>query len=346
MPYYLVKHQFTCGVDLHGRNLYLCVLDRDGEKLLHRRVGCDPRRLLKVLAPFRGDLVIGVECMFKWYWLADLCSENDIEFVLGHALDMRAVHGAKSGNDRLDAERIARLLLGGLFPIAYVYPAGMRSVRDLMRRRSYHVRRRSDLFNHIQMKGLQDNLDPFGKIARASLREGIEDRFTDPAVRCSVEADLALVDLYDVVIPRLEKRILDSAKGHDHHALSLLKSINGVGDVIGLTLMYEIHAIHRFASVGRFLSYSCLVKCKKTSDGKVKGVGGSKRGNLHLKNAFSEAAVHFLRSNGKGQALHSRLVKKHGPQKALAVLAAKLGRAVYFMLLRTTPFDLDRFVAA
>jgi len=346
MPYYLVKHQYTCGVDLHGRNLYLCVLDRDGEKLLHRRVGCDPRRLLKVLDPFREDLVIGVECMFKWYWLADLCADNDIEFVLGHALDMRAVHGAKSGNDRMDAERIARLLLGGLFPYAYVYPVGMRSTRDLMRRRSFHVRRRSDLFNHIQMKGLQANLDPFGKIARPSLREGLKERFSDPAVRCSVEADLSLIDLYDVVVERLEKSILESAKAHDRHALSLLKSVNGVGDVIALTLLYEIHDIQRFESVGRFLSYSCLVRCKKTSDGKVKGVGGKKRGNLHLKDGFSEAAVHFLRGNAKGQALHSRLVKKHGTQKALGVLAAKLGRAVYFMLLRNTPFDLDRFVTA
>ena len=346
MQYYLGKHQFTCGVDLHGRNLYLCVLDRDGEKLLHRRIDCNPRKLLAALEPYREDLIIGVECMFKWYWLADFCAEHGIRFVLGHALDMRAVHGAKSGNDRLDAERIARLLLGGLFPCAFVYPPEMRSTRDLMRRRGYHVRRRSDLLQHIQIKGLQANLAPFGKISDHTRREGLLELFDDPAVHCSVEADLSLIDLYDSIIQRLEKKILAAARVHDHHAFSLLKSVNGIGDIIALSVLYEIHSIRRFKEVGNFLSYSCLIKGSKTSDGKPKGYGGSKRGNLHLKNAFSEAAVHFLRGNTKGQALHSRLVKKHGKQKALSVLAAKIGRAVFFMLHRNTPFDLDLFVRA
>jgi transposase len=346
MRYYTDKHQHTCGADLHGRNLYLCILDPDRRKLLHRRVPCDAERLLFELASFREDLVIGVECMFKWYWLADFCAEHDIPFVLGHALEMKAVHGAKSGDDRLDAERIARLLHGGLFPLAYVYPRGMRSTRDLMRRRSYLVQRRTALTNHIQITNTQYNLPPLGKIDGIAKRENIETRFDDPAVRASIEADLAVIDILDVVIARLERAILKAAKVHDRHAFSLIKSVNGIGDIIGLTLLYEIHDIHRFETVQGFMSYCRLVKCWKTSDGKPKGAGCSKRGNHHLKWAFSEAAALFLRGNQKGQKLHSRLVKKHGKAKALGILAAKLGRAVYFMMRRNTPFDLDRFVGA
>lgn len=346
MRYYTEKHRHTCGADLHGRNLYLCILDPDRQALLHRRVPTDAKRLLATLQPFRDDLIIGVECMYKWYWLADFCSEHNIPFVLGHALDMKAVHGAKSGNDRLDAERIARLLHGGLFPMAYVYPRNMRSTRDLMRRRSYLVHDRSAYFNHIQISASQYNLPSLGKINTAPKRENICSLFEDPAVHASIEADLTVVDILDVAIARLEKAILKAAKVHDHHAFSLLKSVNGIGDIVGLTLLYEIHDIRRFDSVQGFMSYSNLVKCWKTSDGKTKGAGGSKRGNHHLKWAFSEAAVLFLRANPNGQALHSRLVKKHGKPLALAILAAKLGRAVYFMLLRNVPFDLDRFVSA
>ena len=101
MQYYTERHRHTCGVDLHGRNLYLCVLDPDRKIVLHRRVDCDEEKVMRVLAPYREDLVIGVECMFKWYWLSDLCDEHGIPFVLGHALEMKAVHGRKSGNDRL-----------------------------------------------------------------------------------------------------------------------------------------------------------------------------------------------------------------------------------------------------
>ena len=65
MQYYIEKHRHTCGVDLHGRNLYLCVLDQDRQIVLHRRVDCDEERLLRALAPYRDDLVVGVACMFK-----------------------------------------------------------------------------------------------------------------------------------------------------------------------------------------------------------------------------------------------------------------------------------------
>ena len=67
-------------------------------------------------------------------------------------------------------------------------------------------------------------------------------------------------------------------------------------------------------------------------------------GNVHLKWAFSEAAALFLRGNSVGQKYFARLEKKHGKGKALSILAAKLGRAVYYMLLRSRPFELQRFV--
>jgi len=346
MQFYTERHRHTCGVDLHGRNLYLCVLDPDREIVLHRRVDCDEEKLLRALAPYREDLVIGVECMFKWYWLADLCDEHGIPFVLGHALEMKAVHGRKSGNDKLDAERIARLLGSGMFPVAYVYPKEMRSTRDVMRRRSYLVNQRSSLITHIQVTNQQYNLPEMGKISRADQREGIEMRFEDPAVRASVEADMSVIDILDVVIARLERTIIKAARGHDHHAFALLKSVHGIGDIIGLTLLYEIHDICRFDSLGGFLSYCRLIRCEKTSDGKKKGTGGRKQGNHHLKWAFSEAAALFLRANPEGQKLHSRLVKKHGKAKALGILAAKLARSVYYMLHRNTPFDMKRFVRA
>ena len=346
MQYYIERHGFTCGVDLHGRNLYLCVLDPDRKIVLHRRVDCDEEKLLRALAPYREDLVVGVECMFKWYWLADFCDEHGIPFVLGHALEMKAVHGRKSGNDRLDAERIARLLGSGMFPVAYVYPKEMRSTRDAMRRRSFLVNQRSSLISHIQVTNLQYNLPEMGKISRADQREGIETRFEDPAVRASIEADMTVIDILDVVIPRLERTIIKAARGHDGHAFALLKSVHGIGNVIGLTLLYEIHDIHRFDSLGGFLSYCRLIKCIKTSDNKPKGSGKRKQGNHHLKWAFSEAAALFLRANPEGQKLHSRLVKKHGKAKALGILSAKLARSVYYMLHRNTPFDMDRFIRA
>jgi hypothetical protein len=85
------------------------------------------------VAPFRTDLVVAVECMFTWDWLADRCAAEGIAFVLGHALAMNAIHGGKATNDKIDSHTIAVLLRGGMLPQAYVYPAAMRSTRDLLR---------------------------------------------------------------------------------------------------------------------------------------------------------------------------------------------------------------------
>jgi hypothetical protein len=63
---------------------------------------------------------------FSWYWIADLCEDHGIDFVLGHALYMKAIHGGKAKNDRIDSLKIATLLRGGLFPLAYVYPGLMK----------------------------------------------------------------------------------------------------------------------------------------------------------------------------------------------------------------------------
>ena len=92
---------------------------------------------------------MAAECMFTWYWLADLCAAEGLTFVLGHALAMKAILGGKAKNDMIDSHKIASLLRGGLLPQAYVYPAGMRSTRDLLRRRLHLVRKRGELLAHI-----------------------------------------------------------------------------------------------------------------------------------------------------------------------------------------------------
>ena len=119
------------------------------------------------------------------------------------------------------------------------------------------------------------------------------------------------------------------AKQHDAHTPYLLQTVPGIGKILSLVLLYEIHDIRRFPSVQNFASYARLVKCSKESGSKRLGTSGNKIGNAHLKWAFSEAATLFLRNNPEGQKLLSRLEKKHDQGKALSILAHKLGRAVY-----------------
>jgi transposase len=345
MRFYTKSHQFYCGIDLHARSMYVCILNQDGEIMLHRNMKTSPEAFLNAIAPYREDVVVAVECLFTWYWLADLCRREDIAFVLGHALYMKAIHGGKAKNDKVDAHKIAVLLRGGMLPQAYVYPAEMRATRDLLRRRMHLTRKRAELLAHVQNTNSQYNLPEIGKnLAYKANRAGVAERFPAPAVQQSIEVDLALIDVYDRLLTDLELSIVKTAKQHDANTFYRLRSVPGIGKILSLVLLYEIQDIRRFPRVQEFVSSCRLVKCARESAGKRYGTSGKKIGNAYLKWAFSEAAVLFLRDNPAGQKQLARLERKHGKGKALTILAHRLARAVYYMLKREQAFDMSKFI--
>src|ERR1700758_1913080 len=216
MRFYTNQHPFYCGIDLHARSMYVCILSHDGEILVHRNMKAAPEPFLKAIAPYRDGLVVAGEGIFTWYWLADLCAQEGIPFVLGHALYMKAIHGGKAKNDKIDSQKIAALLRGGMLPQAYVYPAEMRATRDLLRRRTHLMRKRAELLAHVQNTNSQYNLPEIGKkLAYKANRNGIAERFADPAVQKSVAVDLALLGYYDELLRDIELSVLKAAKQHD-----------------------------------------------------------------------------------------------------------------------------------
>src|SRR6266436_5667876 len=344
MRFYTKQHRYYCGIDLHARSMYVCILDPQGEILLHRNMPCAPELFLKAVAPYREDMAVAVECIFTWYWLADLCSKENIPFVLGHALYMKAIHGGKAKNDKIDAHKIAVLLRGGMLPQAYVYPAEMRATRDLLRRRMHLARKRGELLAHVQNTNSQYNLPAIGKkIAYKANREGVAERFADAAVQKSLAVDLALITSYDELLRDVELPIVKTAKHHAPNTLYLLQTVPGIGKILSLVLLYELHDVNRFPRVQDFVSSCRLVKCARESAGKRDGTSGAKIGNAHLKWAFSAAAVLCLRDHPAAQTYLARLEKKHEKGQALTILAQKLARAVYDMLKRPGAFDKDKF---
>jgi transposase len=345
MRFYNTQHLFYCGVDLHARSMWLHILDGQGQTVFDRDLAAGPETFLEAVAPYRAGLVVGCECMFAWYWLADLCEDQGIPFALGHALYMKAIHGGKAKNDRIDAGKIARLLRGGTFPMAYVYPRAKRATRDLLRRRSHFVQQRGQLIAHVVNTNSQYNLPPLtAKLCYAGNRsDDLAQRFSDAAVQHSVRANLHLIDAYDAEIDDLERKLVKQVKVDDALTYQLLRTTPGIGKILGLVLLYEIDNIARFPEVGNFLSYSRLVRCEQESAGKKKGSGNKKIGNAHLKWAFSETACLMIRALPEAKKWLQRQERKRGKKKALAVLEAKIGRSVYHMWRKQQPFDVKRF---
>src|SRR5262249_8575257 len=227
---YCQPHRFYCGVDLHARTMYLCVLDHQGQVVLDRNLPANPAAFLQAVAPFPATPAVAVESLFSCSCPPHLSAARQIAFVLGHALYMRAIHGGKSKNDQIDAGKIARLLRGGNIPLAYAYPAGMRATRDLLRRRMYLVHKRAEVIAHIQNTNSQYNHAPFGtKLGYAANREELQiaQRFTDPSVRRMIDIDLALIDHYDTLLGDVELYLTRTAKVDDRQTYERLRSVPG-----------------------------------------------------------------------------------------------------------------------
>ena len=80
MRFYTQQHGHYCGIDLHARTMYVCIISQDGTVLVEENIRARPGPFLELIAPYRDDLVVAVECIFTWYWLADLCDEEGIPF--------------------------------------------------------------------------------------------------------------------------------------------------------------------------------------------------------------------------------------------------------------------------
>jgi len=346
MNLYQTRHPFYCGIDLHAKEMYACVVDHDGNKQLHRNFKTrQSDKFFNEIARFGTDLVIGCESTFNWYWLADACQERQIPFVLGHALYLKAIHGGKVKNDKLDSEKLALLLRGGNFTTAYAYPKKLRATRDLLRRRTRLTRLKAELLTHLQIVNHQHNLPPFEKkITYKSNRTGLVDQFPGQSTQVSVALDLEQLDQYEDQLRRLELYLERSAKIDDPQAFFRLQTIPGVGRIIALTMLYEIHDINRFPTVGQFLSYCRLVKGSHSSAGKSYGSPGKKIGNAYLKWAFGETVPLLKRCCPEAKTFLDRIEKKHGKARAFSYLSVKLGRAVYYMLKRQEAFDLQRLL--
>ena len=347
MKYYTSTTEFNCGIDLHARQMYVCLMDRSGKILVHTNIrNNDFNFFLKLVAPYRHDLTVCAECMFGWYWLADACQTANITFVLAHALYVRAIHGGKNKNDRIDSQKLAHLLRTNFIPYGYVYPSAQRPLRGLLRQRLTLVRNRTQLQARVQSHQLAHNRPTVPAANRNRWQQHLLAHESHPVYQFSLQHSLALIGHYDTQIAALDAHLIQLTQSHAPADFSLLQTVTGIGPILAMTILYEIGDIARFPSVKDFLSYCRLVKGTVASAGQIKGLRGAKLGNPYLRWAFGEAAVIAKRDHALIGPFCQRLEARMGKFKANTVLAIKLARAVYFMLQSKTVFDPQRLVAS
>jgi len=331
-----------CGIDLHSRDCWLAILDERLKVVHESKVGNDLQALLEMLEPYREDLEgIAVESTYNWYWLVDGLSEAGFRLHLVNTWAVKQWEGLKYSDDRHDARWLAHLLALGILPEGWICPKQERSVRDLLRRRAFLVRKRTSFLLAMRgafecRTGRRTTSSELKQWTAEEIGSHLDDEIEALGITCLIEPMKAVDDQIRI----LEKQALARARLRDEFVPLL--TVWGIGKILGLTVMYEVGEIERFRKVGNFASYCRLVRSTRLSAGKRKGSGNARNGNPYLSWAFSEAAHFAVRYHPEAKKCFQRKMSKTNGIVAIRTVAHKLARAAYYVMKDQISFDPEK----
>jgi transposase len=333
------------GMDLHSNNIMVGLMDREGKRLAQQKLPCELKRVLEFLAPFKERLhTLAVESTYNWYWLVDGLQAQGYPVVLANPAKITQYSGLKHADDKSDAFFLAELLRLNILPTGYIYDAEQRPVRDLLRRRMSLVHQRTALM--LSFKSLftrtTGELMSQSRLKALAVKEA-QKLYEHPANQLIAGLQIQHIEQLDASIGRLEKAVLSVAR--ELPCYPKLKTLPGVGIILGLTITMEIGDIKRFAGPGQFASYCRTVAARCTSNGKLKGENNRKCGNKYLAWAFVEAANFARRYDERCRQWHDRKAAKAGNVVAIKALACKLAKAAWYVATEETDYAPERMFA-
>jgi len=333
------RQSLYAGLDLHKRNVFCGIIDREGKPIYRRRLPAELPTILQALAAYQPQLkAVAVESTFNWYWLVDGLQEAGYPVRLANPAEMQKYSGLKHSDDESDALWLAEMLRLEILPTGYIYPKAERPVRDMLRRRMLVARQATQTLLSLQ-----------SMVTRHTGREVSAAKLQDWTLRelgeefgggCSQQTAAAMLELLGQqrrIQHSLEKQVLAVAKLSG--SFQRLLTLPGIGKILGLTIALETGPITRLASAGDYASSCRAVDSRRESDGQKKGEGNRKNGNKYLGWAYVEAAYFAQRYSSRAQAWFARKSARAGRVVAVKALACKLAKAAFYVLRDAAAFD-------
>jgi len=329
------------GIDLHANNSVVALMNEQDEVIYQKRLPNDLPTILEQFAPYHADIEgLVVESTYNWYWLVDGLMEADYRVHLANPAAIQQYNGLKYSDDHSDARWLGHLLRLGVLPEGYIYPKADRAVRDLLRKRAHFVRQHTANVLSVQNIMVRNTGARFSvKRIRELTAKELKHLLPEAYQVLAITSSLAILDCLSQQIKTLEKAVSKRLK-HTPSYEQLL-TVDGIGTILAQTIALETGQIGRFPTVGDYASYCRCVNSTKLSNGKRKGQGNVKNGNLYLGWAYMEAAQFAIRFNPQAQRFYQRKLAKSTNNTVLArkSVAHKLSRACYYIMRDLVPFE-------
>ncbi|HEX9047233.1 MAG TPA: IS110 family transposase [Verrucomicrobiae bacterium] len=337
-----ITEKLFAGLDLHGNNVMIAIINQDGKLVAHRKVECDLKQVCAFLKPFKPQLQsMAVESTFNWYWLVDGLRRQGYGIDLANPAKIEQYNGLKHVDDMDDAFHLAELQRLNILPKAHVYDPQLRPVRDLFRRRTLLVHQRTSLL--LSFKSLHARTT--GQALTLSQTKQLEPQaaaklYEHPANQLIAQVEAEHMASLGASISRIEKTVLASAR--EIPLYDKLLTIPGIGKILGMTITMEVGDIKRFPSDGDFASYCRMVDARRLSNGKCKADNNQKCGNKYLSWAFVEAANFARRYDEACRRWYDRKAAKTSKVLATKALGCKLAKAAWHVMSQQCDYDPKR----
>jgi len=330
------------GIDLHGNNVVMGVINQDGKRVAYRKVDCDMKQVVEFLQPLKPQLQsMAVESTFNWYWLVDGLQAQGYPIDLANPAQIEQYSGIKHADDKHDAFHLAELQRLNILPKAHIYDVQLRPVRDLLRRRTNLVHQRTALmlsFKSLYARTTGETM-PLQRLKAMTPQEAPK-LYEHPANQLIAQVQVEHLQALEQSIHRIEKAVLGCAR--ELPLYDRLLSLPGIGRILAMTITLEVGDIARFPSDGDFASYCRTVDSRRLSNGKQKGANNAKCGNKYLSWAFVEGA-HFARRHDENcRRWYDRKAARTSPVIATKALACKLAKAAWHLMSTPTNYDEKR----
>ena len=334
-----------CGIDLHSNNSVVVICDETDQMLYSKRLPNDLMQILAALEVHRAELSgVVVESTYNWYWLVDGLQAAGYRVHLANTTAIKQYDGLKHRGDESDARHLAQLLRLKLLPEGHIMPKGARAVRDLARKRMQLVQHRTTQILSIE-NGVSRHTG--GHISSNNVKRlqeiDLEKMQLGDMQTLGIKANIAVMQTLQEQIDSLEKVLAKHCRTEPGYRL--LKSVDGIGEVLSTVILLETGDINRFAGVGNYASYCRCVGSRHESNGKKKGEGNTKNGNRYLAWAFVEAANFAVRYCEPARRFYQKKKAKRNSTVAIKAVAHKLARACYHILKNKETFSVERCFA-
>jgi transposase len=321
------------GLDVHWRTSTVCILDEHGRRVKSKTIRGRWEKLLKELAQLGKPFSICYEASCGYGWLYDRLRRIARRVVVAHPGQLRLIFRSKRKSDRVDAEKLAKLLFLDEVPPVYVPSVEMRNWRQLIEYRRRLIEKRGRCKNGIRTLLRSHGLRPTRRLWTRAGRAWVE-AVGFPTLAATVQRDLLVEELsqFDRQVGRLTK-VLDGI-GKGHPGVALLETIPGVGPRTAEAVVAYVDDPDRFGQSRKLGSYFGLVPSQDASAG-VNRLGHiTKQGPPTVRKLLVEATWQAVRRCPAVRAYFERIAGGKAERRKIALVATAhhLLRCMFAML--------------